>query len=401
MAEDPCARGGRGAGAAPEGRREPTPPVDPGGVEPEAAPPAGGTALCLSGGGYRAMLFHLGSLWRLNELGYLPRLDRISSVSGGSITAGALALNWPRLEFDERGVARQFVQNLVAPVRRLGGMTLDVPSVLMGVFGPWSVGDRVAAAYRKHLFGGATLQDIPDSPFFVLNATNVQSGVLWRFTKAYAWDYRVGKIERPRIPLATAVAASSAFPPFLSPVVLRLDDAAFAPGSGSDLQRPPFTTRAVLTDGGVYDNLGLETAWKSCRTILISDAGGNLKPEAAPKRDWLRHTLRNLFIIDGQVRSLRRRNIIDAYEAGERSGAFWSIRTDIHNYGLPRYPFDCPHEKTMRLANLPTRLGAVPPETQARLINWGFAVCDAAMRRHVDGRLPEPQSLPYPESGVG
>ena len=44
-------------------------------------------ALCLSGGGYRAMLFHLGALWRLNELGYLKKLARISSVSGGSITS--------------------------------------------------------------------------------------------------------------------------------------------------------------------------------------------------------------------------------------------------------------------------------------------------------------------------
>src|SRR5262245_28221555 len=47
-----------------------------------------GIALCLSGGGYRAMLFHLGALWRLNEAGLLSQLKRISSVSGGSITAG-------------------------------------------------------------------------------------------------------------------------------------------------------------------------------------------------------------------------------------------------------------------------------------------------------------------------
>ncbi|HEX9415372.1 MAG TPA: patatin-like phospholipase family protein, partial [Gaiellaceae bacterium] len=55
-----------------------------------------GIALCLSGGGYRAMLFHLGALWRLNEAGYLPKLDRVSSVSGGSMTNGALALSWHR-----------------------------------------------------------------------------------------------------------------------------------------------------------------------------------------------------------------------------------------------------------------------------------------------------------------
>ncbi len=377
-----------------------TPPVDPKGVEASKGVPLDGTALCLSGGGYRAMLFHLGTLWRLNELGYLAKLDRISSVSGGSITAAVLALNWTRLGFDGGGVARQFQTLVVDPVRRLGGKTLDVPSVLFGVFGRGGVGDRVADAYRRHLFGTATLQDLPDRPVFVLNATNMQSGVLWRFTKEYTWDYRVGQIKNPRIELAVAVAASAAFPPVLSPVTLKLEDAAYTPNTGEDLQRPPFTTRVVLTDGGVYDNLGLETAWKSCRTILISDAGGNLNPEEEPKGDWLRHTLRNLFIIDNQVRSLRRRIIIDAYEVKNRLGAFWSIRTDIRNYRLPRNPLGCPFEQTIRLANIATRLKALPPDTQERLINWGYAACDAALRRHVDPGLPEP-AFPYPRVGVG
>ena len=60
--------------------------------------PADGVALCLSGGGYRAMLFHVGVVWRLHDAGWLKRLDRVSSVSGGSITAGALALAWPKLD---------------------------------------------------------------------------------------------------------------------------------------------------------------------------------------------------------------------------------------------------------------------------------------------------------------
>jgi len=63
------------------------------------AKPDDGVALCLSGGGYRAMLFHLGAVWRLNELGYLDpaKLKRVSSVSGGSLTAGVLALHWKAL----------------------------------------------------------------------------------------------------------------------------------------------------------------------------------------------------------------------------------------------------------------------------------------------------------------
>src|SRR5882672_9715999 len=55
-------------------------------------------ALCLSGGGFRAALFHLGALRRLNELGILGRVDLVCSVSGGSILAAHLATRlraWP------------------------------------------------------------------------------------------------------------------------------------------------------------------------------------------------------------------------------------------------------------------------------------------------------------------
>jgi len=72
-------------------------------IAKEAGPDPGVT-LCLSGGGFRAMLFHLGALRRLNDGGFLPSLDRVSSVSGGSITAGMLGLSWSRLKFVQ-GVA--------------------------------------------------------------------------------------------------------------------------------------------------------------------------------------------------------------------------------------------------------------------------------------------------------
>src|SRR5436305_6046076 len=81
--------------------------------------PDPGIALCLSGGGYRAMLFHLGALWRLNEWGYLPKLARISSVSGGSIMAGVLGLKWSKLAFDATGVGQNFDAEVVQPIRTL------------------------------------------------------------------------------------------------------------------------------------------------------------------------------------------------------------------------------------------------------------------------------------------
>jgi len=359
-----------------------------------AEPLEAGPALCLSGGGYRAMVFHVGVLWRLNDAGFLRRMTRISSVSGGSITAGVLALHWRDLAFDN-GVATAFQEQVVSPLRDLAGRTLDAKSILGGIFLPGSIGEKVAAAYDQHLFHGATLQDLPETPRFVINATNVQSGALWRFSKPYMADYRVGRAERPPVPLALAVAASSAFPPVLSPVELELEKGQVQAQPGNDLCREPYTTHVVLTDGGVYDNMGLETVWKRFQTVLVSDAGGKTQPEEEPEHDWARHAFRVLDLIDNQVRSLRKRQVIAAFKDGTRQGAYWGIRTNIADYQLAT-AFPCPFARTLELANIPTRLQRMEPGLQERLINWGYAVCDAALRRHVEPGLSRPASLPYP-----
>lgn len=359
-----------------------------------------GIGLCLSGGGYRAMLFHLGTLWRLNQWGYLPKVDRISSVSGGSITAGLLGLKWSRLQFDTYGKGLAFVTEVVEPIRRLAGHTIDASSILFGGIGAGPISDRIVASYRRYLYDSYTLQDLPDRPRFVINATNVQSGVLWRFMKPYMRDYRVGEIKNPTVELAVCVAASSAFPPVLSPLTLDLDGFSFTPGTGQDLQMEPYTSEAVLSDGGVYDNLGLETVWKRYKTVLVSDAGAKNMPEPEPKRDWARHAFRILSLIDNQVRSLRKRQLIDSYQRGLRTGAYWGIGTDMADYGVASH-LVCPHDKTRLLAETPTRLKRLDDVTQERIINWGYAVCDAAMRRHVDSGLPMATEFPYPGAGIG
>jgi NTE family protein len=196
------------------------------------------------------------------------------------------------------------------------------------------------------------------------------------------------------VPLAQAVAASSAFPPFLSPFGLRLNPDTFTPKSGLDLQQRPFTSRGILTDGGVYDNLGLETAWKRYQTIFVSDAGGKTQAEAEPKTDWGRHSYRVFNLVDNQVRSLRKRQVIESFKSGVRNGAYWGIRTNINDYGLPN-SLNCPFERTLALAETPTRLKALEDRLQNRLINWGYAVCDAALRRHVDTEIPKGE-FPYP-----
>ncbi len=363
-----------------------------------------GMALCLSGGGYRAMLFHVGVLWRLNQIGLLPKLNRISSVSGGTITAALLALKWQKALRFENGIATNFVEEIVNPIRRLADRTIDVPSVLCGTFWFGSIGDKLIKSYRKHLFGDTTLQDIVDenpgvSPRFVFNATNVQSGVLWRFMKPYMRDYRVGEVKNPKVSLAQVVAASAAFPPVLSPVELKLNPKDFTPNSGTPLHKDEFMRDVILTDGGVYDNLGLETAWKRYKTIFVSDAGGGFAAEANPSRDWVRHAVRVLFTIDNQVRSLRKRQIVGAYLSGIRSGAYWSIGEDLDVFAAQN-PLKCPFDSTCKLAEIGTRLKKIDRTTQQKLINWGYASSSWRYGQYHDKSLPHANVFPFPDTGV-
>ncbi len=372
--------------------------------EDPLTPPRPGIGLCLSGGGYRAMIFHLGALWRLNELGILRKVARVSSVSGGSLTAARLGLMWKKLTFDAANTATNLEPLVMSPLKDLASQTIDVCAVLRGRLLPGTtVPKEMAAIYRKHLYGNATLQDLPsdtEGPRFVLNSTNLASKVLWRFSKPFMADYLVGLIPNPKLELATAVAASGAGPPFLSPVELKCRPTDYDPKYNGKLHFKPYTTDLKLTDGGVYDNLGLETVWKDYETILVSDGGAVSAPEPRPKIGWLQQTYRVLNIIDDQVGSLRSRAIVAAYQLHLRKGTYWGIRTNILEYGLSN-SLNCPFEQTTALANTPTRLKGMDAVLQERLINWGYAVCDAGIRKYVDSTAPAPTGFPYPAVGVG
>lgn len=355
------------------------------------------------------MLFHLGSLWRLCELGVLPKVKRISSVSGGSITSGVLALNWDKLKA-ANFASGEFGKLVAEPIRELAERTIDEASIFGGVFLPGTVADRIIAAYEKHLFGQKTLQDLPDEPRFVFNATNVQTGSLWRFMKPYMGDYRVGLFDKPDVRIAHAVAASSAFPPFLSPVDLEPHRASFRATKGADRTSAPFTSHVILTDGGVYDNLGLETVWKRYKAVLVSDGGGKSGDEGEPKRDWARHAVRVFEITDNQVRSMRKKQVIGSILDKVRTGAYWGIRDDVmlHQQGAPvGLAARCPNANTMQLALTATRLKRLEDDVQKRIINWGYAVCDASVGRwfgeeaKVQGFILQPATtFPYDEVGV-
>jgi NTE family protein len=92
--------------------------------------------------------------------------------------------------------------------------------------------------------------------------------------------------------------------------------------------------------------------------------------------------------------------VIAAYQLGLRQGTSWGIRTNILDYELPNV-LPSPFDQTVVLANTATRLKKFEAALQERIINWGYAVCDAAVRKHVESSVPAPSAFPYAKAGVG
>src|SRR6476659_3369659 len=73
--------------------------------------------LCLSGGGFRATLYHLGVISALRDIDLLSGVKEIFSVSGGSIVAAHLLLNWKKYNSKSGDEFRQIAGELIAFIR--------------------------------------------------------------------------------------------------------------------------------------------------------------------------------------------------------------------------------------------------------------------------------------------
>ncbi|MGH8051272.1 MAG: patatin-like phospholipase family protein, partial [Arenimonas sp.] len=177
-----------------------------------------GIALALSGGGYRAALFHAGALVRLAELGVLSQITRVSAISGGAIIAG-IWLDELRIHPNDSQLER--AKQIQTRVMQMCTHKMDVGTVIGGVLNPFqSVNDTLIKAYRKHLCpNDAPLSVFPRTPYFTFCSTNLQTGRQVYLDYNGISDYRVGTHPH-RATLCEAIAASSAFPPLLAPMDL-------------------------------------------------------------------------------------------------------------------------------------------------------------------------------------
>lgn len=255
-------------------------------------------ALALSGGGSRAMAFHLGCLRALNDLGVLQRVSTITSVSGGSVV-GALYCSEPG-DFDafERRVRQVLAQGFVASGIRgfvskegLNALLISVSLLiertvafaargLLKLFkiridqGSWPnispilrVSSRTTIlrnAFSK-MYRGLKLTDLRmDRPKLVVIACELRAKAAFYFTaeKLHCWKY--GAASSEGVEIAEAVSASAAYPAALPAIDKRM---VFHKGGVAS------THRVTLTDGGVYDNLGLAPLWPHRDSSISLDVG--------------------------------------------------------------------------------------------------------------------------------
>jgi NTE family protein len=357
-----------------------------------------GIALCLSGGGFRAALFHLGALRRLNELGILSRIDTISAVSGGSVLAAHLARSLP--VWPEPGGSVEDWDAIVAqPFREFAGKNLRTGPLLHRAlpgnwFRPGTAVEELARRLERDLIPTA-LRELPARPRYVFSATDMTFGINWIFERERVGDFQAGYL----VPgndwtVARAVAASSCFPPVFGPMEPRLDPGKVKRGAYRKEDRDDLVSKLQLTDGGAYDNMALEPVWKDHETVLVSDGGAVFDYAASAKA--LQRLLRYPAIIGKQASAVRRRWLIAGFQTDALQGAYWAISTASSNGAdAPGYTARFVNEV---VSTIRTDLDAFSEAEIGVLENHGYFTANQVIAGHAPTLLTKehPPHPPFP-----
>jgi len=406
--------------------------------------PGNGTiAMALSGGGVRAAVFHLGALARLAADQRLENLQVLSTVSGGSLLS-AMLFQVGQREWTNSTIFRDRVMPAIRSI--LTSRSMEARWILRWpIYAPLRPlrfrGSTLVAALRGAWGITIFLDELPESPLWIINATSYESGKSWRFTRNEMGDWKCGmyfftsasaadKSDSVfRVEVATAAAASAAFPYVVGMVPLRapkkgwfdVDPTTLAP-KRPNCPRAPVRKVLRLWDGGVYDNLGLEPVYKPhegivTRTnrgqeirsdfLLVSDASaplgmdlrratGIINPRLIPP--W-RMNLRMPDIATDQTRSLRVRMVMRDIIDGSFNGALLRLGmtaeeikagaiSDFRRVGATTKEQAAASYATANslnakevkvVAETPTRLSRLTSAEFARIYRHGFETCDAAL----------------------
>lgn len=325
----------------------------------------GKVGLALSGGGFRASLFHIGVLAQLAELGVLPRVEVLSCVSGGSIIGAYYYLKVRKLlqnssdgeikPEDYVKIVEEIAEEFLAGVQRNIRTRVAAEfrtNFKMALFPNYSRTERLGDLLEREIFsraddgegdGSLKLNDLSVRPYgeqdgfrpkwdnwrrsakvpvLILNATSLNTGHSWQFTVSQmgespsidaeidtnylmrSMSYGQAPEQRYReFPLGRAVAASACVPGLFEPLVLNgLYE------KKDEERKEPITVR--LVDGGVYDNQGvMGLLEEECDVFLVSDASGQMEAQEGPGDGLLSVSLRSNNILMGRIRESQHRHL--------------------------------------------------------------------------------------------
>ncbi len=353
-------------------------------------------ALALSGGGVRAAVFHCGVLQRLALDGLLERTMFVSTVSGGSLLTGLILcqndLRWPD--------SKEYLESVLPQVTKyLTTATIQWSYAWRAIVAPWRLTQGRARILGRQLEAqwgiDGSLQELPPSPRWIINATCYETGKNWRFSQLRMGDYLTRYVLEPDLSIADAIAASAAVPGLIGPLVIHSDHYDWQ--AYEDGQLVPISTparRYDLWDGGVYDNLGVEPLFKPSGgfrdgfdLLLVSDASATLELSPHTRHRMFRPVKRALRLVDiasDQIRSLRSRALVAEFERAEDIGVYIRMgNTTDQIYsavGRTTPPGDhLTYTDVCQVGKFPTTLRRLTQSQFARFQRHGFEVADATL----------------------
>jgi NTE family protein len=348
-----------------------------------------GIALALSGGGVRAMAFHIGVLRYLAERGCLHRVTRISTVSGGSLVTGLIYTvnhhRWPSTAEEFAAVADKVRTIMCTTDLRWAAAKLLLWPLHWRFL--LSRANLIERAIRRSWGVTGHLHHLPGEPAWYVNGTTAEDGKRFGFQHDGMGDYELG-YARGHVRVSTAMAASAAVPGGIGPLAIQTRHhtwvrRSFDPADPQETQvHPPFRALHVY-DGAVYDNLGLEPLFDASTSstrsaagevILVSDAGAPLS-KGFPAFSMSPFRLKRLAdIMADQVRALRVRAFV-AHIKQCGAGAYLAMDNKL----LPR----AEHPDAELTCAFPTDLCKLTPAQFDAMARHGHAVAQA-----VDAKYP-------------
>ncbi|MEO6654055.1 MAG: patatin-like phospholipase family protein [Ilumatobacteraceae bacterium] len=375
-------------------------------VPPRADDPI---AMTFSGGGFRATLASLGMARLAADVGALKDLRYLSSVSGGSVANGLIAHVWPALR--ARRFSAAAVDELVIDpfVERIAKRSLK-RSLIIGIWrtiGSSTRTDLLARRFDDWFFDGTQLAELDPGVRWIVNASNLVTGVRFTFERDIVGDYTIGLASTAgtKLRLSTAVAASAAVPGAFAPI--RLNGVTF----------PCATVAPALLDGGVYDNTGLEAIdSERYRDVFVMtlNSGGLLRPGVYGKVPLVRELARSNSLLYRQSTALRTRWMVDRFEhaaeippgrplpPGARRGVLTGLATEFPDPGpdgLRRWR--ATHREIIEhdgkhLAQVPTVFDRLDESLCRALVHRGWWLTGAALAMYHPVRLGDPASFAAP-----